>query len=72
MNRAEHLQWCKDRAIEYLEWEDYEGSISSMLSDLTKRVDTFNSTAIDESMRILLASPPLTEEKIRQWIEGFN
>jgi hypothetical protein len=72
MDRAEHLQWCKDRAIEYVELGDYDNAMASMLNDLTKHPETHDPIVARETMRILLAIPPLTEAKIRNWIEGFN
>jgi hypothetical protein len=72
MNRAEHLQWCKDHALEYVEWGEYSKAMSSMLSDLTKHPETHNPIGAEETIRLLLARPPITEQKIREWIEGFN
>jgi hypothetical protein len=72
MDKAEHLQWCKDRAIEYVELGEYDHAMASMLHDLTKHPETHNAVGMKETMRILLAHPPLTEAKIRKWIEGFN
>jgi hypothetical protein len=76
MDRAEHLQWCKDRAIELLDLGEYANSIASMVLDLRKHPDTQNHPALKETIRILIAHQigyrPLTENKIREWIEGFN
>ncbi len=33
--RAEHLQWCKDRALVYVGLGDLNGAFSSMVSDLS-------------------------------------
>jgi hypothetical protein len=72
MDRAEHLQWCKDRAIELLDLGEYANSIALMVSDLGKHPDTQNHPALNVTIRILIADQPLTENKIRKWIEGFN
>ena len=40
MNRAEHLQWCKDRAMEYCRQGDVTNAYASMASDLSKHPET--------------------------------
>ena len=41
--REEHLAWCKDRALAYVEAGDLAGALASMSSDLRKQPenDTF-------------------------------
>ncbi|MGO9450599.1 MAG: hypothetical protein ACLQDV_06055 [Candidatus Binataceae bacterium] len=36
MTRAEHLAWCKKRALEYLDRGDTVSAVSSMLGDLAE------------------------------------
>ncbi len=40
MNRAEHLQWCKDRAIEYVNAGELQQAFTSMTSDVSKHPET--------------------------------
>lgn len=40
MTRAEHLQWCKNRAMEYVRAGDLQQTVTSMLSDLSKHEET--------------------------------
>lgn len=40
MDRAEHLQWCKDRALAYVERGDLVNAVASMMSDLDKHEET--------------------------------
>jgi len=40
MTRTEHVEWCKERAREYLEQGDVTNAIASMLSDLGKHNET--------------------------------
>lgn len=42
MNRQNHLQWCKDRAIEYLDQDDLNNAATSMMSDMGKHPETAN------------------------------
>lgn len=36
MTRAEHINWCKKRAREYLSQGDVQNAVASMLSDMSK------------------------------------
>ena len=38
--REEHLAWCKERALEYLDHGDVSNAIATMLSDLNKHEET--------------------------------
>jgi hypothetical protein len=40
VSRAQHLAWCKERALHYLDRGDYSQAIASMGSDLTKHKET--------------------------------
>ena len=42
MTRAEHLQWAKDRALEYADRGDMTNAIASMCSDLRKHPELEN------------------------------
>lgn len=73
--RAEHLAWCKQRALEYVDRGDLKNAITSMLSDLGKHPETESSLI----MGALIAPYSLTESgnsnhvyQVRHWIEGFN
>lgn len=43
--RDQHMAWCKQRAIEYLDQGDLNGALASFMSDMSKQPDT------DEYMR---------------------
>lgn len=73
MTRAEHLQWCKTRAMQYVRMGDYEGAVSSMLSDLRKHEETRNAATgvcAQLGMMELLRGP--TREGMARYIDGFN
>ena len=38
--RAEHLAWCKQRALAYVEQGDLNNAFASMISDLRKHPET--------------------------------
>lgn len=69
MNRAEHLAWAKQRALDELGRGDTTNAIASMLSDLDKHPGT--------KMSVLMAAmiaPWATGsgDEVRKWIEGFK
>lgn len=75
MNRAEHMAWCKKRALQYLEPGPYfsiENAWASMVSDLAKHDETHRHAAIGLGMSMLIAGRLSTAEKMREFIEGFN
>lgn len=72
MTRAEHLQWCKDRAIEYLDKNDLQGAFMSMMSDLRKHEETADHSAIELGAMLMFNGHLSTQEEMRRFIEGFN
>ena len=71
MNRSEHLQWCKDQALEYLDKGDLVNAIASMLSDLRKHDET---RGIGEKLGGLGMLYVMNGDfaGARRFIEGFN
>lgn len=72
MNRTEHLQWCKQRALEYVAADQLGDAIASMASDLGKHPETRNHSAIQLMMRLAFAGHLSTREEVKRFIEGFN
>jgi hypothetical protein len=66
VTRAEHLAWCKTRALEYLDEGDVVNAITSMMSDMDKHPDT----ALGRSPLFWLGLTYATGA--RRWIEGFH
>ena len=69
MDRKEHLAWCKQRALEYVEAGDATNAVASMLSDMSKHPETkldpmFGMMGLMEAQR--------GPESVRRWVEGFN
>lgn len=66
--RAEHLAWCKRRALEYLP-HDSEQAFASIMSDLGKHDET---CGVGEAMfplgLLAVDNPP----EMKRFIEGFN
>lgn len=66
MNRAEHLEWCKQRAREYLASGDWANAIASMCSDLGKHPETAKSREV--ACLLTVRDVP----SARKFVEGFN
>lgn len=72
--RKEHLDWCKQRALEYVAAGDLNEAFASMASDLGKHPETEGARKLCGELGIaMLASGQLnTPEAMRKWITGFN
>jgi hypothetical protein len=68
MTREEHLDWCKKRAMEYVETGDLLNAVGSMLSDLGLHPET------KPLVGLLGVKAKLHKEKQRVvgFIQGFN
>lgn len=69
MTREEHLAWCKQRALEYVNAGDLPNAVASMASDMNKDART--------AVHVCLVGVGMMEaaksntEGVRRWIEGF-
>lgn len=71
MTRKEHLAWCKERALVYVNNGDLALAVVSMSSDMNKHPET--RTSINSATSMLGMAALMTGERdVRQWIEGFN
>lgn len=72
MTRAEHLAWCKERALEYVDKGDVTEAYASMASDLTKHPETEKHAAIQLGMMLLMGGHLNSASEMRKFINGFN
>jgi uncharacterized protein HemY len=72
MKRDEHVQWCKSRAMEYVEAGDFDQALTSMASDLGKHEETSNHAGIELMLMMRMAGQLEREDQVRAFIEGFN
>ncbi len=72
MERAEHLQWCKDRALEYIDARDVSQAVASMCSDLSKHPETANHAGIQLGTMLMIGGQMNTVTEAEKWINGFN
>ena len=73
MTREEHLEWAKQRALEYLDYGDPAQAFTSMLSDMRKHPELENhiGNMIGVNFMVLpgwISNP----DEVRRWIVGFN
>jgi hypothetical protein len=70
--RAEHLQWCKDRALEYADRGDTVNAMASMTSDLQKHPDTAGHDGVMLMTMLAMSGEFNRPGELRRFIEGFN
>lgn len=70
--RAEHIAWCKQRALEYVDAGDLDGALASLTSDLGKHPDTAGHAAIGLGFMQQVAGFLRSERDVRAWIEGVQ
>lgn len=68
MTRAEHLAWCKQRAMEYVAANDYPNAVASMLSDLGKHPETASSVQVGG----MVAMTVKDQRSATAFVQGFN
>jgi hypothetical protein len=71
--RSQHLQWCKQRALQYVEWGDNSQALASMASDLGKHEETKGSVSVCQlGLMMLMQGLMNTKHQGREFINGFN
>lgn len=77
MNRKQHMDWCKERALEYLdkksEYYSVQNAFASMLSDIGKHDETIklkDNPLI--SALIMDTMMNMSHNKVKSFIEGLN
>jgi hypothetical protein len=72
--REEHLEWCKQRAREYVDRGELADAVASMGSDMDKHPET-RMAGEKMGMLIYVAMLRITEgdvQGVREWVEGFR
>lgn len=70
MNRAEHLAWCKQRALVYVDCGDIQ-TLASLISDLAIHPGTAETGAVvaELGMSLAAAGHLSTSEQMREWVQ---
>lgn len=71
-SREEHLQWCKQRALAYVDAGELNEALASMCSDLRKHPETETHLAIGLGVLLAAGGHLSTKEEMRKFIKGFN
>ena len=77
-SRKDHLDWCKTRALEFLDrsnqYYDPKHAFSSMMSDMRKHEETAKTINSDATQVVVLATMAtgLTHDAVKKFVEGFN
>ena len=69
--RAEHLEWCKKRALKYLPG-DTSQAFASMMSDMRKHTETAEHIAIELGAKLLFSGHLNDPQKMEKFINDFN
>jgi hypothetical protein len=73
MTREEHLQWCKDRAMEYVKAGNLVNAVASMMDDLTKHPETQEGPALATvGLFAALQAYQGDKDAVRRYILGFR
>lgn len=72
MNRTEHVEWAKQRALKELDAGSRNNAIASITSDLTKHVDTQGHPAIELMVMLIMNGHMNSDREVREFIEGIR
>ena len=72
MNRAEHLQWAKDRALEILETGTTAEAYTSFLSDMGNHDETREHPMLTPGFQMLWSGMITSKDDMKKFINDFN
>ena len=72
--REEHLAWCKQRALEYIDRGQVNEGLTSMMSDMRKHPETESkSGALDQlTVGLMMIGALSTPDQARKHINGYK
>lgn len=71
-SRADHLEWCKKRAREYLDRGDAPQALASILSDIGKHSETADLLRNPAILALAgFAQQNCNVEEVRRFVDGF-
>ena len=73
-SREEHIQFCKARAMEYVEHGELLNAVTSMMSDLEKHEETRSTGKALSALGLLAAMQAQQGDRqaVERYILGFN
>ena len=70
--REEHLKWCKERALRYLDKGDVKNAYESFISDMGKNSKTSTHPALILGGMLFMNGHLSTVDQMRKFIEDFS
>ena len=70
--RTQHLEWCKKRALAYVDQGYLQQALSSMIDDLRKHPKTADHPDIALAVGRMALGDLTTSGQVRELIEGLN
>lgn len=70
MTRKEHVEWCKQRALHYVEIGMLQEAVASMLSDMSQHPQNEVNSFL--GLLGLMEAEKGNAPAVKRWIEGFN
>jgi hypothetical protein len=72
MTRAEHVAWCRERALEYADRGETALAMASLISDLGKHPETAGHPAAELMTMLAMAGGFERPGRLREFIEGVR
>jgi hypothetical protein len=72
MTREEHLAWCKQRALAYIDRGEIKEGLTSMMSDMEKHPETSCPSLHTMTAGLMMIGDLNTIAKARRHIEGYR
>lgn len=70
--RAEHVAWCKERALKYIDQGQVNEGLISMLSDMGKHPETASPALDALTLQLMMIGALSSPDQARKHIEGYN
>ena len=70
--RQQHLDFCKKRALAYVDAGDTKQAFDSMASDMQKHPETAGHAAVQLGFMLMMGGHLDSPDEMRRFIEGFN
>lgn len=70
--REEHLAWCKQRALEYVDRGQINEGLTSMMSDMRKHPETECPSLDVLTVQLMMIGALSSPEEARKHINGYN
>jgi len=72
MNRTEHLQWAKNRALDILKSGTMIEAYTSFISDMNKHEETREHIMLSGGLQMILSNLFNTKDELKKFINDFN